>query len=296
MKMRSLGSSGLLSSAIGMGTAALTGTYGPVTVADCDRTVHLALDTGITMFDATGARSAGERAAEVLLGRALSGRRAEALIATRARWPTEGIGEPGVNHGPAYLAVACDESLQRLRTDYIDIFYLPRDPRFPVEEGVCKLAELATAGKIRYLGMCMPSADELRRAHATHPVSAVAVEYSLRRPTAEKEVLAMAVPLGVGVVACRPLGGGLLAGRSVPGVSARDRTALRTIEAEATDLNLGMARLALAWLLAQRPDVVPVPSTRKPTHVEMNASAVDLALSEETCARLARQFQEADEC
>jgi aryl-alcohol dehydrogenase-like predicted oxidoreductase len=286
MDTRRLGGAGLVSSAMGLGTAAFMGTSGPVTAADCRRTIHVALDTGVTLIDAG---SAPDGAAEALLGQALAGRRAEALIATRVR---ELAYRPGP--GPTDLGVACEESLRRLRTDHIDLLYLPRSPRIGVEEGVGQLGELARAGKIRHVGLCAPSADELRRAQAVYPVSAVAVEYSLRRRAAE-DMLAVAAELGVGVVACRPLGGGLLAGRNRAGTSARDKTALRAIEAEAAWLNLGMARLALAWLLAQRPDIVPVPGTRDPTHAEMNASAVNIRLPAAACARLDRRLSQADQ-
>jgi aryl-alcohol dehydrogenase-like predicted oxidoreductase len=287
MDVRKLGTAGLVSSAIGLGTAAFTGVYGPVSKRDCRRTVRLALDSGITMLDTADFYAGGE--VERLIGESLAGHRDAALIATHAGLRTGGTGRPGVIDGdPAYLGRACDASLRRLRTDRIDLCYLGRvDPKVPVEDSVGKLAELVAAGKIRYLGLCQASADQLRRAHETHPISALAVEYSLRRRSAEGILLTLAAELGVGVVAYCPLDRGLLAGGGPVAVSTRERTAMHGTEAEAALLDLGMTRLALAWLLARRGDVVPVPGTRSLSHLEMDASTAGIRLAPETCARLA---------
>jgi aryl-alcohol dehydrogenase-like predicted oxidoreductase len=288
--MRILGSVGLVSSAIGLGTLAFTGAYGPVTKRECSKAIHVALDIGVTMFDTAGYYSRG--GTERLLGKALAQHRSEAVIATGGGQPAGAPGnQAAVDRDPARLAVACDASLRRLNTDYIDLFYLSRvDPQVPVEDSVGKLAELVAAGKIRYLGLAGASADQLRRAHAVHPISALAVEYSLRQRSAEQGPLATAAELGVGVVACGPLGHGLLKGGAAAGVSADEQAALRAVEAEAAELDLGIARIALAWLLAQRDDIVPVPSTRCPAHLEMNASVSGIRLAPEICARLARLF------
>src|SRR6266568_1848000 len=181
MDVRNLGSAGLISSAIGLGTAALTGTYGPVSERDCCNVIRLALDMGITMIDTTDLYSDGT--VETLLGRVLYRRRDDALIATHGGMRASVAGKAAVIDGsPAHLAKACDASLQRLKTDFIDIFYLSRvDPRIPVEDSVGKLAELAAAGKIRYIGLGELSAEDLRRAHQTHPISVLAVEYSMWR-------------------------------------------------------------------------------------------------------------------
>jgi aryl-alcohol dehydrogenase-like predicted oxidoreductase len=280
MESRRLGATGLISSAIGLGSAAFTGIYGPVTEVDCIQTVRLALDMGITMFDAAGFHPGDEVTGEELVGAALSEHRGEALIATQVRRPL----------GGKSIRTACDESLRRLRTEYIDILYLPRGSGGLIEESMNVLADLAAAGKVRYAGLCAPTAGELRRAHAVHPVSVVAVAYSLRHRAAEMTLLPAARELGVGVVACRPLDGGVLTGRSPSAAAVADVAALRAIEDEAAALNLGIARLALAWLLSRQGDVVPVPSTRSPAHAEMNASAASILLPSDARARLSELF------
>jgi aryl-alcohol dehydrogenase-like predicted oxidoreductase len=292
MHLRNLGSTGLVSSAIGLGTTAFTGVYGRASERECRDVILLALDMGMTMIDASDIYPEGE--VETLVGRALSRRRDDALIAIHAGTHAGAPGRAAVMDGnPASLAKACDASLQRMKTDVIDIFYLSSvDPRVPVEESIGKLAELAAAGKIRYVGLDEPSAEQLRRAQQVYPISVVGVEYSLLRRSPGNEVLDVAAELGVGVVACCPLARGLLAGGSASAASAREQAALRAIEAEAAELDLGMARLALAWLLACQGDVVPVPSTRSLAHLEMNASAAGIVLRHDTCARLAAVLAE----
>lgn len=292
MNMRRLGSVGLVSSAIGLGTAAFTGIYGPVSKDECIRLIQLALDLGITMLDTADFYAHGE--IERMVGQSLRGRRGEALIATHGGAYLSMGGEPAVIDGTAtYLTAACDASLRRLRTDFIDLYYLSRvDPRVPIEESVGALAGLVKAGKIRYLGLCEASADDLRRAQTTHPISAVAVEYSLLRRAMESHTLSVAAELGVGAVAYCPLARGLLPGGASAVVSPDKnmKRALRAAEAQAAELDLGMARMALAWLLASRDDVVAVPGTRSLTHLEMNASASGIALAQETCTLLAGLF------
>lgn len=290
MDVRNLGRSGLVSSAIGLGTVAFTGAYGPVSRRECARTVRLALDSGITMFDTADFYAHGE--IERVIGESVAGRRDNALIATHGGIRIGASGNTAVDGDPEYLGLACDASLRRLRTDRIDLFYLSRvDPRIPVEDSVGKLSDLVTAGKIRYIGLCQASADQLRRAQHVHPISAIAVEYSLRRHSAEYGLLRVAAELGVGVVAYCPLDRGLLAGGRSFRVPARERAALHAVEAEAAELDLGVTRLALAWLLARRNDVVPVPSTRSLAHLEMDASTTGIRLAPETCTRLARLWQ-----
>ncbi|MGA7808471.1 aldo/keto reductase [Bradyrhizobium sp.] len=290
MDVRTLGPAGMVSSAIGLGTLAFSGIYGPITSRESSRIIGRALDMGITMLDTADLYSQGK--VERLLGESLHGRRGDALIATHGGTRVNAAGESAIVDGhPAYLAVACDSSLRRLKTDCLDLYYLSRvDPQIPVEDSVGKLAELVTAGKVRYLGLTEASPDQLRRAQATHPISALAVQYSLLQDCAESGSLAAAAELGVGIVARRPLGCGLLTGRASSGASAQEQTALRTIAAEAAELDLGMARLALAWLLAWRDDVVPVPSTHSAAHLEMNASAADIRLTPGSFKRLAQFF------
>ena len=290
MNFRGLGSGALVSSAIGLGTEAFTGTYGPVTTRECDRVIRTALDLGITMFDTADFYLCGE--VERLLGKSLAERRETAIIATCGGVRVDGAGKPAAIDGsPQFLGMACDASLRRLGTDHIDLFYLYRvDPGVPVEDSIGKLAEFVTAGKIRYVGLRAASASQLYRAQATHPISTLAVEYSLLDRSAETESMALAAELGVGIVACCPLGRGLLTGHASATAPECYRAALRVIETEAAELDLGTARLALAWLLASRDDVVPIPSTRSPAHIEMNASVPRIRLSADTCARLAQIF------
>ena len=290
METRNLGSAGLVSSTVGLGTTAFTGVYGPVTKRECARVIRLALDIGITMLDTSGFHAHGEM--EQLLGESLSGRRDDALIATQGgAYLSSAGGQVMIDGSPAYLARACDASLRRLKTDFIDLFYLYRvDPRIPVEESTGKLAELVGMGKIRYLGLCEASAEDLRRAQSLHPISALAVKYSLCTRSAERGPLSAAAKLGVGVVACCPLNRGLLSGASVSAL-APEEAALHALAAQAAELDLGIARLALAWLLAWREDVVPVPSTRSLAHLEMNASAAYIQVDRDTCLRLAELFR-----
>jgi aryl-alcohol dehydrogenase-like predicted oxidoreductase len=291
--VRNLGSAGLVSSAMGLGTRAFTGAYGPVSKRQCGRVIRLALDMGVTMIDTVGLPPQPE--IETLLGETIARRRRDALLATHA---APRLGPPDTSAVPdgasVSLAMACEASLRRLRTDYIDLFYLSSgDPHVPVEEAVGQLGDLVAEGKIRYLGLRDVSPDELRRAHAIHPVSALGVGYSLHDRSAEGHTMAMAAELGIGIVACRPLARGLLAASATVESSPELRIALGGVAAEAAELDLGMARLCLAWLLGWRSDIVPVPSTRNPVHMEMNASVSQIRLAPGVCARLAQLFPSA---
>jgi aryl-alcohol dehydrogenase-like predicted oxidoreductase len=241
------------------------------------------------MLDASVFNAQGEM--ERLLGESLSSRRGDALVATQGGAFLSPGGQVVIDGSPAYLAAACDASLRRLKTDCIDLYYLYGvDPRVPVEESIGKLAELVRMGKIRYLGLCGASAADLRRAQAMHPISALAVEYSLFSRAAETGPLPAAAELGVGVVACCPLNRGLLSGGAPEAAPADERAALQALAAQAAELDLGTARLALAWLLEWRDDIVAVPSTRSLAHLEMNASAAEIHLARDTCLRLAELF------
>lgn len=279
MNRRKLGSSSLVVPSIGLGTAAFTGVYGPVTVSECARVVGLAIELGMNMLDTADFYANGE--IERLLGRLLPKRREDVVIATHGGLRVNGAGAPvAVDNNPLYLIQSCEASLRRLRVDCIDLFFLSRiDHSVPLEDSMGVLAELVAAGKIRHLGLCEVSARDLRRAHAVHPISAVAAAYSLRNRAAEKRSLAVATELGVGVVAYCPIDCGRLSGDRSRTTSTEDLAALQTIESRAAELDLGVARLALAWLLAWRDDLVPVPSTRSLAHTEMNASAANIELT-----------------
>lgn len=299
----------LVPPAIGLGCAAFSGGYGPVREGAIIRTVQHALDMGATLLDLADHYGGGM--VERTVGRAITGRRADALLSTRGGLRMRPDGRPdGVDGSPEYLIRACHASLRRLQVDHIDLYYLARvDPRVPVEDSVGRLAELVHAGRIRHIGLSRVTPDQLRRACAVHPVSAVAVDYSLLDQRAEAELLPTAAELGVTVVACRPLGRGLLTGRisTADQLDAADvrrtdpcfradqvalvRRVLPAMEQMAATKNVSLARLALAWLLT-RPGVVPVPSTRTPLHLEMNAAAARIPLSQGECEYLAALFKQ----
>jgi aryl-alcohol dehydrogenase-like predicted oxidoreductase len=302
MKPRRIGRTGLSAAAVGIGTLALAGCYGPVTDAEGDRTIRSALDNDTPLID-MAAHYAGGRV-ERLVGRAVAGRRDDVVIATRHREPA------GRNLRTASRSVraACDASLRRLGVEHIDLYFVHPDPRVPIEDTVGHVAELEELGKVRFTGLSGVSRDQLYRAHQVHPIAALAAEYSLWERRVEREILGAALELGIGVVACRPLGRGFLTGRvsSIrslgPNDSRRDdprfesanlRHNLRllpAVEAHVTRRHVGLTRIALAWLLARGENIVPVPSTRNPLHREMNSSAADLRLSPAECDRLAALF------
>jgi aryl-alcohol dehydrogenase-like predicted oxidoreductase len=301
VKVRTLGGVGrrLVCSAIGLGSLAFTGRYGRVDEAECIRTVRHALELGVTLLDTGGVAGGGDvERLERMLGRAIAGRGDAVVIAACAP----------KRDGPR-LRRACDASLQRLGVDRIDLYYAPRaDGPGPIEEIVSQLADLVAAGKIGHIGVSSASADQLRRAHAVHPITAIACEYSLWERGVEAGSMAVARELGVGIIACRPLGRGFLTGQVVrpdqigadddrradprfsPENLQRNRTVLRASAEMATQMHLSLGRLALAWLLSRGEDIVPIPSTRNPLHIEMNAAAVGLRLTREQSNRLAEFF------
>lgn len=287
---------GPLISNIGLGSLALSGAYGSVDPAEAERVVRRALDAGVTFLDTADFYAAGE--VERLIGRAVAGRSDDVVVATRGGARVRGPEEPvEFDSRPDYLEQACESSLKRLGADHVGIYYLYcQDSGVPIEHSMTRLAALVRAGKIRYIGLSNGTADQLRRAHAVHPVTALAIEYSLWGTCVDSALLATARELGVSVVAARPLGRGFLTGR----IRSDDRLdpgdwrradprfrperlrshagPLQRLEAVAARLDLGSGRLALAWLLSREEHIVPVPSTRDQVHLEMNiaASAVKL--------------------
>ncbi|MFI6507597.1 aldo/keto reductase [Streptosporangium sp. NPDC050855] len=308
MRYTRLGPTGPVISSVGLGSLALTGVYGRSGTAGADRLIRSALDAGVTLFDTAGFYAGGR--VESLIGRAVTGRRDEVVVTTRGGVRRHGPrGTEGFDGRPASLDRDCDASLRRLRTGRIDLFYLDcQDEHATVEASVARLSELVAAGKIGHLGLTGGTPQQVRRAHAVHPITALAVEYSLwgRRPA--PGLLATVRELGIAVVAARPLGRGFLTGRVGPHAdfepgdwrradprfdpAARrsDATRLRTLEAMAARLDVGAGRLALSWLLAQDDHVVPVPSTRDPVHLEMNLSASSVELPVETREALSALF------
>lgn len=304
MQVRRLGSAELETSAIGLGTLAFTGGYGPTDEQTAISVIRQAVDSGITMLDTADFYAGGR--VEAMLGRAIAGRRDEVVIATRGGALFTPEGRPrGLDGSPEHLARACDESLARLGVDTIDLYYLARvDPRVPLEDSIGALGELVKAGKIAHVGVSELTAEQLRRAAAVHPITALASEYSLFERGVEAEILPVARELGIGVVACSPLGRGALTGkltsldqlgsgdyrhnhpRFAPENFARNQELVRPLGRIASEHDASVSRLSLAWLLAQGPDIVPIPSTRNPLHLDLNAGALQLRLTPDECARL----------
>jgi aryl-alcohol dehydrogenase-like predicted oxidoreductase len=261
-------------------------------------TIDRALELGVTLLDT--AEVYGPHTNERLVGRAVAGRRDRFEIATKFGFsfdPDNPYGPRGLDGSPENVKRVCDESLERLGTDYIDLYYQHRvDPAVPIEETVGAMGELVTAGKVRYIGLSEASPEVIRRAHATHPLSAVQSEYSLWTRDPESDVLSTLRELGIGLVAYSPLGRGFLTGqiRSLEDLPEEDwrRTnprfqeeALRQnveladrVRALAEQRGVTPAQLALAWVHAKGEDIVPIPGTKRPERLEENAAAAAIAI------------------
>ncbi len=310
MQKRTLGKSGLEVSTIGLGCMGMSDFYGEHDDAKSSQTLLRALDIGINFWDTSDMY--GPHTNELLLGRVLreSGRRHEVVIATKFGIVRDNQGPPrGVNGRPEYVRQSCEDSLQRMGVDYIDLYYQHRmDPQVPVEETVGAMAELVKEGKVRYLGLSEASAKTLERAHKVHPISALQSEYSLWTRDLEDEILPKCRQLGIGLVPYSPLGRGFLTGsyknRSAFSEDDWRLTNPRFSEEHFAD-NLELveritriaeskgctpAQLALAWLLHQQPDIVPIPGTRSITRLEENAGAVGIKLSNEELERITREL------
>jgi aryl-alcohol dehydrogenase-like predicted oxidoreductase len=308
MQRRKLGSQGLEVSAQGLGCMGMTWAYGGGDEQSGLDTIHRALELGVTFLDT--AEVYGPYTNERLVGRAVAGRRDQFEIATKFGFsfdPDNPYGPRGLDGSPENVKRACEGSLERLGTGYIDLFYQHRvDPAVPIEETVGALAELVKEGKVRYIGLSEASADVIRRAHATHPLTAVQSEYSLWTRDPESEVLPTLRELGIGLVAYSPLGRGFLTGqiRSVDDLSDDDwrrsnprfqEDALRQnveladrVRALADELVVTPAQLALAWVQAQGNDIVPIPGTKRPERLSENVAAVEIELSDKDVAALDR--------
>jgi aryl-alcohol dehydrogenase-like predicted oxidoreductase len=267
-------------------------------------TIHRALDLGVTFLDTADMYGVGMN--EMLVGRAVRGRRAEVIIATKfGNQRSINGGYLGVNGKPEYVRSACEMSLRRLGVDTIDLYYQHRvDPSVPIEETVGAMAELVQQGKVRYLGLSEASPATLRRAQAVHPITALQTEYSLWSRDPEQELLAVCRELGVGFVAYSPLGRGFLTGaiRSRADLAASDwRSQSPRFEPGAIEQNQQLAQrmrelaqkqgctpsqLALAWLLAQGGDIVPIPGTKRVKYLEENAAAAAIQLSPQRLAEI----------
>lgn len=307
MKFRQLGKTGPTVSAIGMGRGSQSVKSGEPLEQSFNDAIHRALDLGINLFDSSDAYWLTRH--EELLGRALKGRRDRALIITKFGNLDLPDGKKGTNGKPEYVYQSCDASLKRLGVDVIDIYMLHRvDPQTPIEDTVGAMARLIGQGKVRHIGICEAGAATLRRAHKTHPLAALQTEYSLWCRDCEREILPACRELGISYVAYAPLGRGLLTGRikSVDDIPATDRRRrhprfkpenlarnvelVAQLEAMARAKNVTSAQLALAWLLAQGPEIVPIPGTNHVHNLEQNAAAVDIELSADDVQHLNRVF------
>jgi aryl-alcohol dehydrogenase-like predicted oxidoreductase len=307
MKYRRLGRNGPQVSAISMGRGAATVQFDTPLEEQFYAAIHRAIDLGVNFFDSSD--SYWKTRHESLLAKALKGRRNEVMIATKFGNIDLPDGKKATNGRPEYVHKCCDESLQRLGMDVIDIYFLHRvDPAVPIEETVGAMSELISRGKVRFIGICEASAKTLRRAHAEHPLTALQTEYSLWFRDSEKEILPACKELGVGYIAYAPLGRGLLTGkiknvedipesdrrrrhpRFLPENLSRNVELVRELETMARRYDASPAQLALAWILAQWEGIVPIPGTNNPENVEQNAAAVDLSISARDIARLSEVF------
>jgi aryl-alcohol dehydrogenase-like predicted oxidoreductase len=308
MKYRILGSDGPRVSALGLGCMGMSEFYSvtPESEAESISVIHRAVDDlGVTLLDTADMYGAG--ANEKLVGRALrGGRRDKVVLATKfgIRRDPE-TDERSVRNDPEYIRTAVDASLTRLGVEHIDLYYMHRhNPDVPVEESVGAMAELVRAGKVRHLGLSEVGPETLRAAHAVHPIAALQSEYSLFTRDIEAEVLPVARELGIGVVPYSPVGRGLLTGAitSLEGLASDDfrrnnprfsdgnleanLTLVAELRAVAEESGHTPVQLALAWLLAQGPDIVPIPGTKRIKYLDENSAAADIELTPEQLARI----------
>jgi aryl-alcohol dehydrogenase-like predicted oxidoreductase len=314
MKQRQLGTGGPLVSAIGLGCMSMSQSYGARDDEESIRALHRALDLGVTFFDTAAIYGEGHN--ETLVGRGLGSRRRGIVLATKCgivpAKPGPGVDADG---SPTAILSSCDDSLRRLGTDVIDLFYLHRvDPKVPIEESVGALATLVRQGKVRHIGLSEAAPATIRRAHKVHPVAALQSEYSLWYREREEDVLPVCRELGISFVPFSPLGRGFLSGavKDTSSFAADDmRRRLPRFESDNFRRNLTLvarleemaqrksrmsdractpAQLALAWLLVKGDDIVPIPGTKRVKHVEENIGAADIRLSQSEVDELESTF------
>jgi aryl-alcohol dehydrogenase-like predicted oxidoreductase len=305
MRHRSLGQQGLEVSELGLGTMGMTMAYGPSDDAESIATIHRAYELGVTFFDTAELYGQGTGSNEKLLGAAVKGFRDEVVLATKFGFDLTGTRPSGVDSRPDHIREVANNSLRFLDTDRIDLLYQHRvDPDVPIEDVAGVVKELIDAGKVRYFGLSEAGPDVIRRAHAVQPVAALQTEYSIFERDVEATVLPAVRELGIGFVAYSPLGRGFLTGSVKPAneypeddMRRRDlrwqgdsyTTNIRATEQLtelATSKGITVTQLALAWLLAQGDDIVPIPGTRNARRLEENVAAADVALSDADLSRV----------
>ncbi len=305
MDQRYLGNEGLVVSGLGLGCMGMSEFYGTGDEDESVATIRRAIELGITFLDT--ADMYGPFTNEKLVGKAIAGQREQIVLATKfGNVRGEDGSFLGVSGKPDYVWKACEASLRRLGVDHIDLYYQHRvDPETPIEDTVGAMKELVEAGKVRYLGLSEAGPETIRRAHAVHPISALQSEYSLFTREVEDEILPTCRELGIGFVPYSPLGRGFLTGRwkSIEDMPENDTRSARfprfaeenfkknleladKVREVADEKGITPGQLALAWLLAQGEDIVPIPGTKRRTYLEENAGAVDVTLAQEDLRRI----------